>query len=67
MKRYIRSSFTNGSGSYTKQQAIRIVRDYYGMTVREATQYVNNLQDYSVIKEMDAGLRGEARKSFYND
>ena len=34
MKRYIKSSFTNGGGSYTKQQAIRIVRDYYGMTIR---------------------------------
>lgn len=67
MKRYIKSSFTNGSCPYTKQQAIQIVRDYYGMTVREATQYVNNLQDYSIIKEMDAGLKGEARKAFYND
>ena len=64
MKRYIRSSY---GPQYTKQQAIKIVRDYFGMSVREATQYVNNLQDYSIIKEMDAGLRGDARKAFYND
>lgn len=64
MKRYIRSSY---DPQYTKQQAIKIVRDYFGMSVREATQYVNNLQDYSIIKEMNIGLRGDARKAFYND
>ena len=37
------------------------------MTIREATQYVNNLQDYSIIKEMDTGLRDWARKAFYED
>ena len=57
---------------YTKAEAIKIVRRYYGMTYKEATAYVEELQNEpnyckSVLEGMEEYFARQAKLTFYED
>lgn len=67
---------------YTKKECIDIVAEYFGITKKKAKEYVEHDANFGMkyapydkidgyvgrtIAVMKAGLRKEARSSFYND
>lgn len=68
---------------YTRKEALSIVRQYYGKTVKEANNYLDGILDFAdkyimdytewcaypgrTIATLESGLKDRAKFSFYND
>lgn len=68
---------------YTRKEALSIVRQYWGMTIKEANSYLDNILDFAdkyttnyydwcaypgtKIAELEVALKARAKFSFYND
>ncbi len=50
----------------TKKEKINLAREYFGLTIKEATTYVKTASD-SIFVEIKRGLNNQASKAFYED
>lgn len=51
----------------SKKQKIEIVKRYYGMTTKQASEYVKNQNDISIFETMQNFFDRESKLSFYED